>query len=294
MREFEVLFDYGGATELPDPACGPYGSLGFPAAPPGRPWTFSNFVQSLDGIASFKGKHASGADISRSVEDRWLMDLLRAHADAILTGVNTLLEETALGAAGPRGPVYRIEDPSLRALRSRLGRGRETNIFVTGAARLDLGAHAVFDGDRVDSAIITTREGAARLAEKKTHPQVRIMVAGEGKFADLPLAMSVLRRELGIRYLLCEGGPTLNGYMERAGLIDEKFVTVSPVEIGQAIPPEQEPSEAERANPPRLRPTTFDAPGFTAEEAPWFRWVSCRKVGDHQFNRYRRRSTISS
>ena len=145
------------------------------------------------------------------------------------------------------------------------------------------------DGNKVDTAIITTREGAARLAEKKTHPHVRVFVAGEGKFADLPLAVSILRRDFGIRYLLCEGGPTLNGHMERAGLIDEKFLTISPVELGQAIPAEQEPAEFERANPPKLRPTTFDAPGFTKEQAPWFTWLSCRKVGDHQFNRYRRR-----
>ena len=99
----------------------------------------------------------------------------------------------------------------------------------------------------------------------------------------------ILRRDFAVRYLLCEGGPTLNGHMERAGLVDEKFLTVSPLEVGQQIPPEQEPSDAERAHPPTLRPTTFDAPGFTKDQAPWFTWLSCRKVGDHQFNRYRRR-----
>ncbi len=289
MRDFEILFDHGEPAALDDPAYRPYGPLGFPEPPTDRPWTFSNFVQSLDGIASLKGKYASGSHIAQSGEDRWLMDLLRAHADAIITGVGTLIEETRLGVPGPRGPVYRIADESCRELRRRLGRGRETNIFVTGSARLDLSAYKVFDGDRVDAAIITTREGAARLAEKKSHPHVRVIVAGEGKVVDLLLAVGILRRDFGIRYLLCEGGPTLNGHMERAGLIDEKFLTVSPVEVGQAIPPEQEPSEAERANSPRLRPTTFAAPGFTKEQAPWFTWVSCRKVGDHQFNRYRRR-----
>ena len=290
MHDFEILFDHGEPAELDDPAYRPYGPLGFPAAHAERPWTFSNFVQTLDGIASLKGKYASGFHISQSEEDRWLMDLLRAHADAIVTGVNTLFEEARLGVGGGRGPVYRIMDEELRGLRRRLGRRRETNIFVTGSASLDLSAYRVFDGDKVDTAIVTTREGAARLAEKKTHPHVRVIVAGEGKFADLRLAVSILRRDFGVRSLLCEGGPTLNGHMERAGLIDEKFLTISPVEVGQAIPPEQEPSDSERAHPPKLRPTTFDAPGFTKEQAPWFTWVSCRKVGDHQFNRYRRRT----
>ena len=95
--------------------------------------------------------------------------------------------------------------------------------------------------------------------------------------------------------LLCEGGPTLYGSLARADLIDEKFVTVSPVETGQLVPAEQErlPSETvERL----LRPTTFGGPGFTKQTATWWRWMSCRKIGDHEFNRYRRRrrSTRSS
>ena len=103
--------------------------------------------------------------------------------------------------------------------------------------------------------------------------------------------MRVLRQEHGIEYLLCEGGPTLYGYMSRAGLIDEKFLTISPVEIGLLIPPEQEPSEAEKKNPPKERPTTFMAPGFIKENAPWWQWISCRRIGDHQFNRYRRKAS---
>jgi hypothetical protein len=31
------------------------------------------------------------------------------------------------------------------------------------------------------------------------------------------------------------------------------------------------------------------APGFTKEDAPWWQWISCRRLGDHQFNRYRRK-----
>src|SRR5882672_9643105 len=98
--------------------------MGFPPPHAGRPWTFANFVQSIDGIASFKGPHAAGSDISQSAEDRWLMDLLRAHADAIITGIHTLVEETlsAPKLNGGRGPVYRIEEKALRALRGKLGR----------------------------------------------------------------------------------------------------------------------------------------------------------------------------
>jgi riboflavin biosynthesis pyrimidine reductase len=290
MRNFEIRFDHAEPAAFDDPAYAVYGNLGFPTPPAQRPWIYSNFVQSLDGIASFKGRHPLGSDISQSAEDRWLMDLLRAHADAIILGVNTLVEETRVSSAA-RGPVYRIEEPALRELRRKLGRRRETNIFVTGSARLDLGAYRVFDGDVVETVIVTTSSGAARLRENKSHPHVRVMDSGPGNRVDLPEAMGVLRQELGIQYLLCEGGPSLYGSMSRAGLVDEKFMTISPVEVGLLIPPEQEPSEAEKSNPPTYRPTTFVAPGFTKETAPWWQWMSCRQVGNHQFSRYRRRKS---
>jgi riboflavin biosynthesis pyrimidine reductase len=152
-----------------------------------------------------------------------------------------------------------------------------------------LSAYRVFDGEVVEAMVVTTKTGARRLAEKKTHPQVRVIVCGEEKFVDLRETANVLRRELGIEHLLCEGGPTLYGYLSREGLVDEKFVTVSPVEIGQVVPAEQERSPADALNASPYRPTTFHAPGFTAENAPWWSWVSCRRAGEHQFSRYRRK-----
>jgi riboflavin biosynthesis pyrimidine reductase len=288
MRKFEVLFDHGEESPLHHPAYSPYGKLGFPTPPPDRPWMFANFVQTLDGITSWKGEHALGSDISHSPEDRWLMDLLRAHADAVLLGSKTLEVERAVLGATSRGATYTIEDPELYDLRARLGRRRETIIFVTGSAALKLSDYAVFDGDKVEAVILTARGGAEKLAPQQgSHAHVRVLVAGEGNLVDLPAAMRMLSRELGIRLLLCEGGPTLYGYMSRAGLIDEKFLTISPVEAGQIIPQEQEVGMLEGTA--RLRPTTFSAPGFTADNAPWWNWVSCRKVGDHGFNRYRRK-----
>ena len=98
---------------------------------------------------------------------------------------------------------------------------------------------------------------------------------------DLPRALGLLRRELAIEHLLCEGGPTLAGYLQRARLVDEMFLTTSPVLVGQKMPV----GEADGA-----RPNTFiGAPGFTKDDATWWRWMSCRKAGEHMFNRYRRK-----
>jgi riboflavin biosynthesis pyrimidine reductase len=284
--DFEVLFDHAELSAIEHPAYARYGKLGFPELPSERPWIYSNFVQTLDGIASLRGKYASGFHISQSQEDRWLMDLLRAHADAILMGIGTLVEETEMATS--RGPVFRIMDEQCRDLRRALGRGREKNIFVTAGRTLDLKAFRVFDGESVDPILVTTRAGEQRLQKSGVPPHVQVVIAGEELLVDLPLAMRLLHEQLGIRLLLCEGGPTLYGHMSRAALMDEKFVTVSPIEVGLRIPPEQEPTASEAANPPVYRPTVFDAPGFTKDTAPWWRWMSCRKVREHQFSRYRR------
>jgi len=283
---FDVLFDEGEPSATDHAAYARYGKLGFPEPPAGRPWIYSNFVQTLDGVASLRGKYASGFHISQSEDDRWLMDLLRAHADAILMGIGTLVEETEMSAS--RGPVFRIMDESCRGLRRALGRGREKNIFVTAGRAIDLSSYRVFDGEHVDPVVLTTRDGEEKLRKANPDLKAQVVVAGDSLLVDLPLAMRLLRDQLGIRYLLCEGGPTLYGHMSLAGLMDEKFVTVSPVEVGLRIPKEQEPSASEAANPPLYRPTVFDAPGFVKENAPWWRWMSCRKVGNHQFSRYRR------
>ena len=284
--DFDVLFDNGEVPAIEHPAYARYGKLGFPEPPAGRPWIYSNFVQTLDGIASLRGKYASGFHISQSEDDRWLMDLLRAHADGILMGIGTLVEETEM--ASSRGPVFRIMDDQCRDLRRVLGRGRERNIFVTSGRTIDLSAYRVFDGEHVEPIVMTTRDGEEKLRKSNPDLKARVIVAGDSMLVDLPLAMRRLREELGVRWLLCEGGPTLYGHMTRAGLMDEKFVTVSPVEVGLRIPPDQEPSTSEAAHPPVYRPTVFDAPGFTKDNAPWWRWMSCRKAGDHQFSRYRR------
>ncbi|HEX3153744.1 MAG TPA: dihydrofolate reductase family protein [Candidatus Angelobacter sp.] len=289
MRNFQVLFDDSEPSSLEHPGFTPYGTLGFPPSHAERPWTYANFVQSIDGVASFKGPHAAGSDISQSLEDRWLMDLLRAHADAILTGIHTLVEETlsAPKLNEGRGPVYRIEDESLRDLRAKLGRNREKVIFVTASGGVDPRAYRVFDGDQMDAMILTTQAGAARLQGRIG--QERVIIAGQDKTIDLSEAMGMLRKRMGIEHLLCEGGPTLYGSLARAGLMDEKFVTVSPLEIGLLVPPEQGITPAGTGTQLNVRPTTFMFPGFTKETAPWWRWMSCRRVGDHQFNRYRRK-----
>lgn len=288
-RKFEVLFDLAEPSAIDHSAYAPYGQLGFPAAPPDRPWIYTNFVQSLDGVTTLLGKNASGGEISQSSpEDRWLMDLLRAHADGLLMGMNTLREEQRQRGPESRGIIFRVVEPELQTLRKRIGKGRERNIFVTSAVDLDLSRHKVFDGDLVDAAILTSPDGAERLRAQGTHSHLAILAAGDNDRFDLTKGIAKLREELGVQHLLCEGGPTLYGSLARADLVDEKFLTISPVEVGQVVPAEQERLPSEQAVPVLLRPTVFGGVGYTREHITRWRWMSCRRAGDMQFNRYRR------
>src|SRR3569833_3005451 len=150
MRDFQILFDHGEHSALLGPVYSPYGRLGFPTPPPDRSRIFANFVQSVDGTASLLGPDPSGGDIAQSVEDRWLMDLLRAHADAVLLGLGTLKTEQQAGRPRPRDPVFRIMDPVIQQLRAKLHRGPEHNNNESRTDNFTIADYAAFDGDKVE------------------------------------------------------------------------------------------------------------------------------------------------
>jgi len=279
MRDFEILFDTqedSGEGYVPAEAAR-YGPLGFPAPPTGRPWIYTNFVQTLDGIVSLLGEEAGGSDIAGLPEDRWLMDLLRVHADAVVVGMGTLRAEKRMQRPGPRGPVFRIVDPELQRLRARLGRARERNVLVSARGNFRLDDFAVFDGTHVDATIVTTPQGAVNLKDQVAAlPSVDLITldsAGNG--VDMEQAIGALHERYGIRYLLCEGGPMLYSRLLAAGLVDEMFLTVSPLTAG---------AQSQEGR----RPTLLPEASFSRENAVRWRWLSCRKVANHQFHRFRR------
>lgn len=63
-----------------------------------------------------------------------------------------------------------------------------------------------------------------------------VVESGPGGRADLPALLRSLRGE-GVRALLCEGGPTLHGALQTAGLVDELFLTIAPKLSGGGAPP---------------------------------------------------------
>jgi riboflavin biosynthesis pyrimidine reductase len=284
LSRFEVLFDHSEINaNFPNKLREFTGNVGFPKAPASRPWVYSNFVQSVDGLVTFGGNRPGGEWISRSRHDRWMMDLLRAHADAVICGSRSLELEARFGRISG-GPVYRIVDPDLLDYRANiLHRKKQINIIVSGSGSLRAAEYRLFHSEHVEGWIVATPAGAQKLKETSAS-ETRVLVSGQGDQIDWHDLLSQLH-QLGISYLLCEGGPGLYGSMMRARTIDEKFLTISPQEIGAEPPADAAGSSGEHNDKSRI--TSFTGPGFSPESAQWYRLMSGRRAGDHLFLRYR-------
>jgi riboflavin biosynthesis pyrimidine reductase len=217
----EVLWEQQGPpqVELPAELQRFYGGdLGFDG-----PCVYANFVETLDGIVALpalEGSNALVADESR--EDKQLMGLLRALADVVLIGTGTMLASPK-GRWRPEG-VYPAAKEAFAELRSQLGKAERPAVaIVTSGASLDV-AHPVLE----HAIVLTTARGAAQLAGTVAD----VVAVNDGDWVDLGAALEHLRSR-GFAHVLAEAGPTTFGALLAGGLVDELFLTVSPVLAGR-------------------------------------------------------------
>lgn len=164
-------------------------------APPDRPYVVVNMVSSIDGRATIDGvSEGLGGPADQAV-----FFALRGAIDAVLAGTGTLRAERY-------GRL--VKDPERRAARERRGLEPEP------------------------VALVLSRSGSVPrdiplFADDEARP---VVYTGDDARPDT--ALRRVRREHGVRSLLCEGGPTLNASLLRAGLVDELFLTFSPLIAG--------------------------------------------------------------
>ncbi|MFN2616217.1 MAG: RibD family protein [Thermoleophilaceae bacterium] len=182
-------------------------------ARPERPYLVLNMVSSLDGKATIEWR-TKGLS---SELDRSLFHQLRTQVDAVMVGAGTVRAERY-------GRLTKTDE--LRAKRRREGLDPDP-LAVVVSARLDLPADLPLLQDPDQRVVIATGSDA-RL--DGTRAQIEYQPVGQ----DLPLLMSRLRDEHGVRSVLCEGGPTLNSHLLAAGLVDELFLSLSPKLAGGA------------------------------------------------------------
>jgi len=210
------------AFRLPEELRTAYGGdLGF-----ARPRVFANFVASVDGVVALQEREESGGIISgRDEGDRFVMGLLRACADGVLVGAGTFRK------AGPHlwypERIFPEAAPAWAELRHGLGLAEHPRlILVSASGDIDPSHPALRDG----AIVIVSPRGEANL-RGRLRAGARLVTVDQDpiSFANV-LAIA---REEGVQLLLTEGGPTLVGRLLAENLLDELFLTTSPVLLGR-------------------------------------------------------------
>lgn len=237
-----------------------YGRLGFADRV-----VYSNFVESLDGVVALESAPSAGSIISgRNQADRFLMGLLRACADAVLLGAGTL--RATPGHHWTPEHIYPAMASSFAELRRQLGREpRPRLVLFTASGSVDASHPAVDEG----ATVVTTETGAQALAGSLPH-SCDVIALGRSAGVDVEQALAKLR-ERGYDVLLTEGGPHLTGALIDKGLLDEAFITISPVIAGRRQ--EQRLGMVEGAE-------------LLPDRRLWSRLLSARRHEDFLFLRY--------
>lgn len=274
LAPLESLFDEAGGDDLPLPPelVALYGPLRFPVRE-GRPHVIGNFVTTLDGVASLSDPALpGGGPISGSNRhDRLVMGLLRAVADAVIVGAGTL--RSVPRHLWTADYIYPALGGPYRELRAAMGKkgGPPLNVIVTERGKVDPDLPVFRSGD-VKTLVVTTREGARSIRERRSAGAFGIEeVKGAGGIGAREVLAAVRRVRPGTIFLV-EGGPQLMGDFFAEKCIDELFLTLSPQVAG--------------------RDGSVDRPGFVAgkrfapERPLWGTLAGAKRGGSHLFLRY--------
>jgi riboflavin biosynthesis pyrimidine reductase len=199
------------------------GTLGFH-----EPRLYANFVATIDGVVAIPSVPQSNKLIAGgSAADRFLMGLLRACADVVLLGSGTL--QASPGGLWTPDQAFPDGTDDFAELRRRIGRPPGVEVAVLSASgALDATHPALARG----ALVLTTDEGAAALAADL--PPGQVVSLGPGPELDAGAAVALLR-ERGHRLILSESGPRVFASLLEARLVDELFLTVSPLLAGRVF-----------------------------------------------------------
>ena len=255
------------APDLPPSALTPSlqalygGGLGFD-----EPRVYANFVSTLDGVVAIPESSSSNRLIRAGSDgDLFLIGLLRALADVVLTGAGTL-------SAFPRGrwtpeQSYPPAASDFAELRRALGKDEHPEVAIlTGSGSIDP-QHPVLEAGAI---VLTSEQGAARL-EGRLPAASTVMSLGSEPALDPREVVGALRAR-GRRLILSEVGPHGFGALLHAGVVDELFLTVSPIFVGGS-----------RAGD---RLGLVEGAAFLPEQRVQTRVLSVKREADHLFLRY--------
>lgn len=182
----------------------------------GRPWLYTNMIASADGGTAVDGLSGQLGGPG----DKTVFAALRSVADAILVGAATVREER-----------YRPPNQSDEIVAERRERGQAPHprlAIVTRSLDLDLEL-PLFDDPKNRPLILTASSAPP---ERKAALDERAEVLEVGEDGVEPSAALAALAERGVATVLSEGGPSLNGQLIAAGLVDEWNLSLSPRLLG--------------------------------------------------------------
>jgi riboflavin biosynthesis pyrimidine reductase len=260
----ELLHEVGGLPQfdLPDELAEAYGGgLGFD-----RPRLVANFIQTIDGVVAIPSVPKSNSLIAAGSDaDRFVLGLLRATADAVLVGTGTL-------RASPRGlwtgeQAYPDAAVGFAELRRRLGLApAPETVVLTGSGALPE-SHPRF----AEGALVLTTESGAKRLEGRLPEATTVVALGDGETVDPREAVAALHAR-GHELIVSEAGPHTFASLVEARVVDELFLTVSPLLAGRS--------------PLSERFGLVEGYEALPEHELRGRVLSARRAGEHLFLRY--------
>jgi len=186
-----------------------------PRLPADRPWLALNMIATADGRATVAGR--TGPIANRA--DYELFHALRTRVDAVMVGAETVRVE---------GYGRMVPDAGNREARVRAGLVADP-VAVVLTRTVDVSASVGMLAAPENRVIVVTPSPDAEL--EATEASVEYL-----REPDLATAMRRLRAEHGVRSVLCEGGPGLNGHLIPAGVVDELHLVIAPKLAGGRDP----------------------------------------------------------
>jgi riboflavin biosynthesis pyrimidine reductase len=188
---------------------------------------YANFVQTIDGVVAIPSVPDSNRLVSGGSEaDRFVMGLLRAAADVVLIGSGTL-RASARGRWRP-DTVFPAAAGAYAELRRALGLALRPRVAILTASGSIPPDRAVLEDAPL---VVTTNAGAERLAGTLPGGGEIVALPGDAE-VDVRSAVELLRGR-GYGRILSEAGPHVFGSLVEADVVDELFLTVSPLLAGR-------------------------------------------------------------
>lgn len=181
-----------------------------------RPFTRLKLARTADGFAATPDRRplAITGEAARSYVHR-----LRADADAIITGVGTVL----------------ADDPLLDVRLPGMADWSPLRVVLDTNGRIDPAARLIADAPRVPVLIATATPQTVRAKLNAREGVEVIAIPKDGAHLDLAAIMGALAAR-GITRVMVEAGPVLSEAFARAGLLDEAVILTGPEKAGQGLP----------------------------------------------------------